>query len=311
MKIYSREQILAAFDVARAVSLVRHGFIAYSQGRVQQPPVQNFQFPAVAGECCVKSAYVEGMPYFVVKLSTGFYNNPAHGLSSNNGLSVVVSAHSGLPLALLDDEGWLTSLRTAIAGRIGAELMAPREVHAIGVIGAGIQARLQLRYLKAVSACRTVHVWGRTQEELDAFTGEMRREGFDVTGWLDPEPVARRCNLLVTVTPSRQPLLKAEWLQDDTHITAVGADTPGKQELDPVIVARSHTVVADSLEQCRRYGEISHALREGLRAPAAVQELGMLLAQPSWQRPQGGWSVLDLTGLAVQDAQIASCVLQS
>lgn len=112
MRILNQQQILAAFDAEAITALLKQGFIAYSQRQVQQPPVQHFLFEQAAGDCCIKSAWLEGDELFVVKVSAGFYRNAERGLASNQGLVMAFSAQTGEPRALLQDEGWLTALRT-------------------------------------------------------------------------------------------------------------------------------------------------------------------------------------------------------
>ncbi|PFH20709.1 ornithine cyclodeaminase family protein [Burkholderia sp. JKS000303] len=314
MKIWSKDEIVAKFDVERAVRMIEKGFVAYSQKAVLVPPIQNFYFPAANGDCCIKSAYVDGAATFAVKVSAGFYDNPSRGLPSNSGLVMLFSATTGEPVALLKDEGWLTSVRTAIAGQLAARALAPRNVHGIGVIGTGDQARLQLEYLKAVTPCRAVHVWGPDQAQGERFVADMSAHGFDVRLHATPEPVARNANLIVTATPSREALLKSGWIAGGTHITAVGADGPGKQELDPGIVGRAGAIVVDSIEQCSKYGEISHALSAGLIRAEVLVELGNVLAQGGRARDDADpaqITIADLTGVAVQDAQIADSIVSN
>jgi ornithine cyclodeaminase len=312
MKIWSKEEIVARFDADRAVRMIEQGFIAYSRKAVLVPPIQNFYFAAANGDCCIKSAYVEGAETFAVKVSAGFYGNPALGLPTNSGLVMIFSAKTGEPVGLLQDGGWLTSVRTAIAGRLAAQVLAPREVRAIGIVGTGDQARFQLEYLKPVTTCREVHAWGPDAEQGQRFVADMSAQGFNVTFHDNPEPVARNANLIVTATPSREALLKSEWISAGTHITAVGADGPGKQELDAQIVARANAIVVDSIEQCSKYGEISHALSAGLIQVRALLELGDVLARGGRARDDRDAmqiTVADLTGVAVQDAQIADSVV--
>ena len=312
MKVYSQQQIISALDLRQAASRIADGFIAFSQGKVKVPPVQNFVFPQANGDCCVKSAWVEGEDTFTVKISTGFYDNQALGLESNDGLMLVLSAQTGQPLALLQDGGWLTCMRTALAGQIAARALAPSQVQAIGIIGTGMQARMQLEQLMAVTECRQVIVWGRRQSELDAYREFARALGFTVQTTVDAQQVALKANLIVTTTPSRAALLKREWIRPGTHITAVGADTPGKQELDPALVARAEVIVVDSINQCSQYGEVSHALKAGLIDPEQLLELGDILAGTVTARTDDQQiTLVDLTGVAVQDAQISRCALES
>lgn len=307
MNVFSQSQIIAALDLAEAAEGIRLGFIAYSQGRVKVPPVQNFAFAQANGDCCVKSAWVEGSETFTVKVSTGFYDNPAQGLPSNDGLMLVLSALTGQPLALLQDGGWLTGMRTALAGQIVARALAPTHVEAIGILGTGTQARLQLEQLCPVTDCRRVVVWGRHTQALQSYRDFAEGLGFAVTLTEDAEIVANQANLIVTTTPSREALLQRRWLRPGTHITAVGADGPGKQELDPRLVAAADVIVVDSVQQCSQYGEVCHALQAGLIQPAQLLELGRLLAgEGRGRRDDRQITLADLTGVAVQDAQIAS-----
>jgi ornithine cyclodeaminase len=312
VKIWTREEIIARFDMERAVRMIEQGFIAYSRKTVQVPPVQNFQFDSANGDCCVKSAYVDGAETFAVKVSTGFYENPKHGLPSNNGLIVLFSAKTGEPVALLRDDGWLTCVRTALAGQLAARVSAPRDVQGIGVIGTGMQARFQLEYLKPITRCREVFVWGPTEDNRASFKRDMTAAGFNVETMDSAEGVARNANLIVTTTPSREALLQSAWICDGTHITAVGADSAGKQELDPAIVGRAGAIVVDSIEQCSKYGEVSHALSAGLVRREQLLELGALLDTGRRARDDSNLAaitVTDLTGVAVQDAQIANSVI--
>lgn len=312
MKIYHQEQIISALDVARAGFLIEQGFIAYAQGKVKVPPVQNLVFTKNNGDCCVKTAWIEGEDTFAIKIATGFYDNPAKGLASNNGMMLVFSATTGEPLAMLKDAGWLTALRTALAGQIVAKYLAPRAVTGIGILGTGQQARMQLQQLLPVTDCRTVIVWGRSGKALDDYRGFAESLGFQVSTTLDAQHVALHANLIVTTTPSRKAVLANDWIRPGTHITAVGADNPGKQELEASLVARADLVVVDSLAQCVQYGEISHAVKAGLineRQPALLGEV--LIGVRCGRTSEAQITIADLTGIAVQDAQISKCAIDS
>ena len=310
MKILNKRQILEAFDADATTLLLKEGFIAYSKRQVQQPPVQHFLFEQASGDCCIKSAWLEGDEQFVLKVSSGFYRNPAQGLASNQGLMMAFSAQTGEPQALLLDEGWLTALRTALAGRIVAELCAPTEIPAIGIVGCGMQALLQLQQLKPLTACREVWVWGRNESALQAYRRRAEAEGFRVHTTQDAAELATHCRLIITTTPSREPILRATDIRPGTHITAVGADSHGKQELESGLVARADVLLADSVSQCTEYGEIATAYQQGLLASIPLVELGTALAQGKKVRSDPEQITLaDLTGLAIQDVQIVKGIL--
>jgi ornithine cyclodeaminase len=312
MKIITLEQIYQALEKTDILPPIEEGFIAYSSGRAVVPPVGELLFEDPPGDVHIKYGYIQGDPYYVIKIASGFYFNPQLGLPSSNGMMLMFSQKTGEPVAILLDEGRLTDLRTAAAGAIAARYLAPLKVNRIGIVGAGIQARQQLRYLQRVTECREVMVWGMNLEEVERYKAEMKTEGFQVETTLDTQPLAETCNLIVTVTPSRKPLLKAEHIQKGTHITAVGADTPGKQELETSILAMADVVVVDSISQVVERGECQHAVREGLLKPEDLREMGSVIAGDAVGRQSDDQiTIADLTGVAVQDIQITRAVYEA
>jgi ornithine cyclodeaminase len=225
---------------------------------------------------------------------------------------LVFSRTTGELAALLLDEGHLTDLRTGAAGAVAAKHLAPQTVRRIGIVGSGTQARYQLRMLRPVVACRAVLAWGRHSERLERYRQDMTAEGFAVETTSDVRDVMATCDLIVTATASRAPLLLSDQLRPGTHITAVGADSFGKQELDPLILRRAEVVVADSLSQCVERGEIAHAVRSRCVRPEDVVELGAVIAGMAPGRlSEEDITVADLTGVAVQDIEIARTVLDA
>ncbi len=272
------------------------------------PPVGELLF--ARGEAHIKYGAIRGDETFAVKVATGFYDNPRRGLPSSNGVMLLFDATTGAPRAVLLDEGRLTDIRTAVAGAIAAKYLAPKTIDAIGVIGTGIQARLQAEYLRPVTGCSRIFVFGRDATAVDAYRRDMAEKGFDVTACATPAAVAARADLIVTTTPSHTPLLMAGDVRPGTHITAVGADTPEKNELDPALFARAGRVVADSLAQCAVRGELHHALAAGTVARSRVVELGAIAAGAAQGRQSDDEiTIADLTGVAVQDIKIAQAVL--
>ena len=308
MDIYYRPDIESAVDPLRAIDAVEQSLLAYSRGLVTVPPVGHLSFSDPPGETHIKYGYRRGDPYFVIKVASGFYENPKRGLSSSSGLMMLFDASSGFPSALLMDDGYLTDLRTAAAGAVAAKYLAPGNVEAIGIVGAGIQAHLQLDLLRHVTACRQVFIWARDATKAAAF----RVDGFAVEAVPSLEVLASRCNLLVTTTPARSPLVWNDAVQPGTHITAVGADSPGKQELDAKLLARADVLAVDARAQCLEYGDSSHAVRTGLVPSEKLVELGEIIANPTLGRTTARQvTVADLTGLAAQDLEIAKLALHA
>ena len=301
------QEVLEGLDV---LPLIEAGFVAYSEGRAVVPPVGELILDE--GETHIKYGFIRGEPWYVIKIASGFYKNPARGLPSGDGMMLLFSQATGQPVATLLDQGHLTDVRTAAAGAIGARYLAPRRVDRIGVAGAGVQARHQVRHLKPITECRSVLAWGRTDEELEAYRRDMEAEGFEIAVTRDPAELGASCNLIVTTTPATEPLLRVDDIRPGTHINAIGSDAPHKQELDPAILSRASLVVADSRAQCRERGEIARALDAGAISPDQVKELGDVIAGQTPRRTDDDQiTVFDSTGVAVQDIQIASAVARA
>ncbi len=297
------EAVLPELDLLPAIEA---GFVAYSSGRAVVPPVGELLLDG--GDVHIKYGYIRGQPFYVVKIASGFYGNPALGLPSSNGLMLLFEQQTGQLRCILLDEGHLTDVRTAAAGAIAARHLAPHRVTRIGIVGTGIQARQQLRYLQYLSPC-PVLVWGRGRRQLDAYAADMAGLGFQIETTTEAADILRRCNLVITTTPATEPLLFAADLRPGSHITAVGSDTAHKQELDPQILGRADLVVADSIEQCLRRGEIHQALKAGTVNESDLVELGDILAgQHPGRTADEQITVADLTGVAVQDIKIAEAV---
>ena len=311
----TRQKIKELVTDLDLLPMIERGFVAYSSGHSVVPPVGELQLDK--GEVHIKYGFIKEQPYYVIKIASGFYGNNELNLPSSNGCMLVFCQNTGQLRAVLLDEGYLTDVRTAVAGAVAAKYLAPTEVNRIGIVGTGIQAEKQLEWLSKVVDCRNVLVWGRSRENAEKFVAGVRGEafarehGFQIELASDTRQLQRMCNLIVTTTPATEPLLSIEDLQPGTHITAVGSDTPDKQELDCNILAQADVVVADSRSQCQIRGEISQALRAGKLNADSIVELGSVISGDEVGRSNDQQiTVADLTGVAVQDIQIASAVIE-
>jgi ornithine cyclodeaminase/alanine dehydrogenase-like protein (mu-crystallin family) len=300
---FIREQV----KEQEALAAVERGFRALAEARVVQPPPIGLDLHDAEGEVHVKGAYVVGSPIFAFKVACGFYRNHERGLPTGSGLVLVFDATTGVPLAVLHDNGYLTDLRTAGAGALAARLLAPSPIRKLAIIGTGIQGRYQLRAIRRVREWEEVAAWSPTASRLQSFTREMEAElGTPVRAMSSPREAVAGADLIVTATPSRTALLESEWVPPHATVIAVGSDGPEKQELDPALLVRADKVIADRLSQCAAIGEIHHAVKEGLMRPEDVYaELGDVVIGRKAGREGKELIVCDLTGVGVQDAAIA------
>jgi len=309
MKILTKAEIASVLPSIDLMAEIEAGFVAYSGGQSVVPPVGELLLDDPPGEVHIKYGYIAGGDYYVVKVASGFAKNLDLGLSTSNGLMLLFSQQTGELVAALLDEGSLTDIRTAVAGAIAAKHLAPAKVRRIGIMGTGIQARLQLEYLAPVTDCRDVLVWGRNEARIAEFVTDVGRLGFEVASTTDAAEVVDSCNLIVTTTAAADPILAAPVNMQAVHITAVGSDTPHKQELDSAILQAADLVVADSILQCIQRGEIHKALQVNAIDRTGLVELGSVIAGDAAGRTDDSQvTVADLTGVAVQDIQIAKAV---
>jgi ornithine cyclodeaminase len=305
-RVFTEDEIREAVDPAAVIAAVADGFRLYSAGKVEVPPVGLLHFEDPPGDVHIKYGFIRGDDVYVVKVASGFYENVERGLPVSDGSMMLYDRRTGELLAVFLDRGWLTELRTGAAGAVAAGRLAPTAVRRIGIVGTGVQARFQLRSLAHVVACRDALAWGRNEPRLDAYAAEMSSEGWQMEVTTDLDEIADSCDLIVTVTPAREPLLLASRIRPGTHITAVGSDNVGKQELDPAILGRADLVVADSIAQTTHHGECVHGLATGHLELGRIVELGRVIDDPSLGRGDDAEiTVADLTGVAVQDIQVA------
>jgi ornithine cyclodeaminase len=307
LDIQQIEQRLQGLDLVR---LMEDAFAAFSRREAVVPVPGELLFQDPPGEVHIKSGYLTNGNTYVIKIASGFWNNPAKGLSSSDGLLLVFKKDTGELAAVLNDRGRLTDLRTAAAGAVAAKHLAPLDVDTIGVIGTGIQADLQVQLLQDVRPCRNIVVWGRNKDHVATYVSRMEGKGFRVQVAQSPSEVAERSRLIITATASSTPLLQWADVRSGTHITAIGADSADKQELHEEIIHNADLVVTDSRSQAASRGELGHAFANDASAIDQVAEIGEIVSGAARARSAAHEvTVATFSGLAVQDIAIASAVL--
>lgn len=290
-----------------ALAAAEQAFRALAEQRVSLPAPMHLPVPDAPGEVHVKGAYIAGSDTFAIKAASGFYDNPGRGLPSGSGLMLVFDAQTGFPVALLQDNGYLTDLRTGAAGALAARELAPERIARVAVIGSGAQARFQLRAIAQVRRWSETRVWSPRPEHVSRLCRELERElDGRITGAATAADAIRGADLVITVTPSTRPIVQAGWLEPHATVLAIGSDGPAKQELAVEVLLRADRVVVDSLAQCLRLGELHHAADAGVLTQVRVHgELGDVVVGTIPGREADELIVCDLTGVGAQDAAIA------
>lgn len=316
MHVIPLADIRPALSFTAAIDAVKEIFIDYSKGLIEQPEPMQILFKesngAFFGDCHVKAAQHTQQPFFVIKVASGFYQNTAKGLPANNGLVLVMSAQTGVPVALLQDEGWLTQVRTAAAGALAASLKPVSKDACLGLVGAGTQAYLQAQMISHKLGIKKVAIYARNLKESQSFKQRLEAESeLTVEVMQSVREVCHTSQILVTATPSSTALVHVEDLPKELHIVAVGADSPGKSEIAPEVLANADILVTDNHEQCLHHGDFGNAVRAGAIAEDSDVELGHLLAgkRDDIDFAKANISVVDLTGIGAQDLAVASVVV--
>ena len=290
------------------IPIIEDAFKSLALGKTTMPPILRLDIEKYHGESDVKAAYIDGLDSYAIKVASGFFNNPNLGLPSSNGLMILLDSKTGMLKSVLLDKGYLTDVRTAIAGAIAAKHLSNPESSNVGIIGAGIQAKMQLEALLLVRNIKTAYIWSRDSKKTKTFVQNIKDKiNIKINSCETPEETINLSEILITCTPSKSPIIKSEWLKKGLHITAMGSDAEMKNELDPKIVKECDYYIPDSQSQTSILGELNHAIKAGLvSAEKKYNELGSVIINSNLGRRNiNDVTVADLTGTGVQDTAIA------
>jgi ornithine cyclodeaminase len=308
-RVVTAAEIASRLTFDRLIPAIARGFVDFHHGHAKVAAITNIDLPDVNGEMHIKPGYMAEGSHVCVKIATCYYDNPRKGLPTRDGMIALASRTNGRIEALLCDAGLITDMRTAAASAVAVDALASPGPVTLGLIGAGTQAFWHARAIPHVRPVSKIVMWGRHPDRVAAALERIRSETKLPVESGSLEAVAS-CDVVVTATPARSPILKDERLRPGALVVTMGADAVGKRELGAGILAQAASVVADSIEQCRRVGELQW-LSTGHSGPR-VAELGAILAgAESGRRSAGDIIVFDSTGLAFQDVVGASLVLAS
>lgn len=304
----SRQEVAAKLSFERLIPAIEEGFRAFHAGRAPVSPVTSLLMEDVHGETHIRAGYLTDGSVLCVKVANFYFDNPRAGLPTMDCTVIVSDRKTGRVRALVCDGGLLSDMRTAAASAVAARVLARQDASTVGLVGAGNQAFWHGMALGHVREIAQVKVWSRsrdraaaTAERLSAATGRPA-----LSASLDE---VATCDIVVTATPARSAILDEQRLTPGACVIAMGADTHGKRELGPQLTRRADWIVADSLKQARRAGELQWVTDRPQNTQ--VTELGAVLAgEQSPRRDDGALVIFDSTGIAFQDAVAASLLLE-
>lgn len=301
MKYYPKPaEYLDLMQINRAIE---EAFAEHGRGNVQMPAKDYVFFEK--GDFRTMPGYIPSLGIAGVKVVNVHPKNHEQRLPAVMALIVIINPETGYPEAVLNGTK-LTDLRTGAAGAVAAKYLSPSKNVSLGVFGSGRQAQTQVSATSMELDIDEIRVWSRNNTHAESFCRifpdyECRPA--------TPEEVCE-CELIVTTTPSREPLVKDEWISGGTHINAIGADADGKQELDPAILQRA-TVVVDDPRQSLHSGEINVPVKKGLFSEDMIAgTIGEYVLGKKKRDSPDEITVFDSTGLAIQDLAIAFIAME-
>ncbi|MEV5607385.1 ornithine cyclodeaminase family protein [Streptomyces sp. NPDC052225] len=310
--LYAADEIRAAVRLADLIEPVAEAFTAFSTTAGAQAPVMVLPL-ADGADSHIKAAYLPGGRHFLVKIANWSPGNRMRGLPEGGGFVALFDATTGAVTAVLEDEHHLSDLRTAAAGAVCARALARPDATRATVLGTGRQAELQAHALTLVRPVRQISIWGRHHDRALALAARLddALPDTDVVAVADPERAVHTSDIIVTATAGPTPVLSGAWLCPGQHVTALGADAPGKRELDAACLHRATRVVVDSRELALRYGDIQAAIADGETTEARIDaEMGDVLAgRAPGRRAPYDLTVAKLIGIGPQDLKTAETAL--
>lgn len=303
--LLDRADIKSLLDLSDCIAAVEEAFRAHALGETLAPGMLHVD--GLGGEFHIKAGGFKAPAYFGLKANAGFFQNAAQlGLPNIQGLILLYDAENGRPLAVMDS-GAITIQRTGAATAVAAKHLARRDSMTVTICGSGAQGRIQLRALTQVLPLESVFVWDRDSDGSQRLAHDMSDElNISIDPVQDLGPAVLQSDVCVTCTPSREAFLHHSFVRPGTFVAAVGADSPGKQELDPHLLVEN-AVVVDLLDQCVSVGELQHAIHQGLMTSDDVRgELGNVITGTIKSRTSDDEIIVfDSTGTALQDTAAA------
>ena len=311
--LFGPDDVEDLLDTPSVVEAVEEAFGLYHSGDAKMPPKSYIDLPQYNGDFRAMPAYVggegdtaDGEDGASIKWVNSHPDNPdKHDLPSVMGVVVYSDPETAFPLAVMDGTT-LTRYRTGGAAGTATRYLAPSNARTFGIVGAGAQAYTQVEAIAHVMNLERVVVSDIDEEAVERFVADHADAPFEVVAGSTRE--AAGCDVVSTLTPSREPILRREWVKDGAHINAMGADAEGKQELDTTLVHDAHVVV-DDWAQCSHSGEINTVVSRGeFDEDDVYATLGEVVTGEAPEREDGDITVFDSTGLAIQDVAAARLV---
>ena len=300
LRFFNEDEVRARLPMRDLIDAMERALVEFSAGRVLQPVRTVLEFGAERSLFGLMPSYVPSLPALGAKLVTVCPGNARHALDTHQAMIVMLDPETGVAEAILDGR-YITEVRTAAVSAVSARLLARNDAQVLGILGSGVQARSHWKALSLVRKFREVRAWSPNAERLRQFAVDTGTRAME-----SAEAVVRGADVVVTVTASPTPVIQNEWVDDGTHVVAVGACVPWQRELDPALIERARLVVDSRAAALKEAGDVVMGVGEGRwTAEHIAAELGELPVR----RNEREITVFKSLGLAVEDLFAAQMVL--
>jgi ornithine cyclodeaminase len=309
MLIISESLAQELVSIEDAIEAVAATFIAMAQGKARNYPVVREVVGHADAVYGVKAGADISAPFLGLKAGGYWPHNLPRGLTNHQSSTLMFDPETGRASGLVS-ANYLTGVRTGAASALATRALSRADATVLGIIGTGGQSVHQLRATAKVRGLTRVHAWDPMPENVARFAAAVTALGLDYVAETSPQAVAEAAEIIITVTPSQKQILLKDWIRPGTHISAMGADTKGKQELDPALVAAARLFV-DEAAQAISIGECQHAYAQGMIGAADLTALGEVLGgRAEGRRSETEITLFDGTGVALQDLVVADLAMR-
>jgi alanine dehydrogenase len=301
----TRSDIESVLTMKDSIQAVENAFKEKAEGTVEMPVRTWLYFKEYGGDLSLLSAYLRKMGAAGMKVDGYNLNNPKQGLPTITAVVILNDPKTSFPISIMNGT-LITGMRTGAVGSVAAKYLSRKDSKVVCIIGAGVQGRFQLMGLNEVFSIEKVKVYDMYIDASKKYAVEMGKKlNIPIEPCYDARKAVEGSDIIVTVTPSRKPIVMEEWVKPGAHINAIGADEPGKEELDPNILKKAKIVVDDYEEAIRR-GEVNVPLSKGIMNKEDIYaELAEVVAGKKKGRESGDEiTVFDATGLAIEDVAV-------
>ena len=310
VRIIPAADLQDGLDEAEIIRAVEMGLVDLAEGRISAPLPGLFASEEPPSDCHIKFAQSQKHGLTIVKVATGHYRNAELGIPVNDGLISVFSAATGQALCVIDDRGWLTGIRTAAMGVIASRIGIQDSSTSVGIIGTGDQALLQASWASRHTTDRPINLFGRSASKARSLIDRLAQHDVEAVIHESVETLAASSDIIICCTASSAPIISGRHLRPGHHIVSLGADGPGKAELDIKCYRLASSIAVDDLEQAKRRSDFQAAMDAGIILESSVVSIGRLLADGhSLRRQVSDITIINLCGSAACDLAVIAHLL--